>query len=268
MLNAVACHYLKDRKSYQINASLQAEVQRTVFCDFDGPIVDVSDRYYSTYCTALNHVNSVSQGQHQGRSLHRLTKHQFWQMKCNRIPDPDIASHSGLQGNQIDIFLEKVQTIVNQPNLLRHDQLQPGVRSALELLYIHNVKLILVSLRHQAQLTGLLEHHRLSHLFAGVYGSQNRKSAYKNCATQKSHLLETAIAHHGLSTASGQYWMIGDTEADILAGQAHKIPTFALTCGIRSKAYLSRFHPTCIHDDLLSAVHSVVTEEPAMSLVL
>jgi hypothetical protein len=108
MLNAVACHYLKDRKSYPINASLQAEVQRTVFCDFDGPIVDVSDRYYSTYCTALDHVNSVSQGQYQGRSLHRLTKHQFWQMKCNRIPDPDIAAHSGLQGNQIDIFLEKL----------------------------------------------------------------------------------------------------------------------------------------------------------------
>ena len=25
----------------------------TVFCDFDGPIVDVSDRYYSTYHLAL-----------------------------------------------------------------------------------------------------------------------------------------------------------------------------------------------------------------------
>ncbi|MGJ3249936.1 MAG: HAD family hydrolase [Elainellaceae cyanobacterium] len=268
MLNAAACHYLERRKSYQSNAPLRTESPRTVFCDFDGPIVDVSERYYSTYCSALDHVNSVLQSQHQGRSLHRLTKHQFWQMKCNRIPDSDIAAHSGLQGSQIDIFLEKVQAIVNQPSLLHQDQLQPGVRRALELLYMHHVKLILVSLRHQTQLNCLLEHHGLLHLFAGVYGSQDRKSAYQNCATHKTHLLETAIAHHGVSTAQGQCWMIGDTEADVLAGQAHEIPTFALTCGIRSKAYLSRFHPTRIHKDLLSAARNVLIAEPAMSLVL
>jgi phosphoglycolate phosphatase-like HAD superfamily hydrolase len=49
--------------------------------------------------------------------------------------------------------------------------------------------------------------------------------------------------------------MIGDTEADLLAGQAISIPTIALTCGIRSHYYLNQFKPTRIHDDLLAAAH-------------
>jgi len=52
--------------------------------------------------------------------------------------------------------------------------------------------------------------------------------------------------------------MVGDTEADILAGQATDIPTIALTCGIRSQTYLKNFEPTRIHSDLLSAAHYLV----------
>jgi phosphoglycolate phosphatase len=53
--------------------------------------------------------------------------------------------------------------------------------------------------------------------------------------------------------------MIGDTEADILAGQALAIPTIAVTCGIRSRRYVERLQPTCILSDLVSAVQHVVT---------
>jgi phosphoglycolate phosphatase-like HAD superfamily hydrolase len=55
--------------------------------------------------------------------------------------------------------------------------------------------------------------------------------------------------------------MIGDTEADILAGQATGVPTIALTCGIRSRRYLQQFDPTLIHTDLLSAMHTLVPSQ-------
>ena len=52
--------------------------------------------------------------------------------------------------------------------------------------------------------------------------------------------------------------MIGDTEADILAGQQAGIPTLALTCGIRSDRYLRTFNPTYIHQDLVTAVQQLL----------
>ena len=52
---------------------------------------------------------------------------------------------------------------------------------------------------------------------------------------------------------AGSAWMIGDTEADVLAGQSLGVPTIALTCGIRSRSYLQQLEPTRIHTDLLSA---------------
>jgi len=55
--------------------------------------------------------------------------------------------------------------------------------------------------------------------------------------------------------------MIGDTEADVLAGKAMSIPTIAVTCGIRSYNYLQKLQPTRIHTDLLSAVHHFVDFE-------
>jgi phosphoglycolate phosphatase-like HAD superfamily hydrolase len=58
--------------------------------------------------------------------------------------------------------------------------------------------------------------------------------------------------------------MIGDTEADLLAGQALSIPTIALTCGIRSHFYLKQFKPTCIHSDLLAATYYLLETTKAV----
>ena len=74
----------------------------TVFCDFDGPIVDVSDRYYSTYHLALTDTaafySELSPSSSVQTQIIALTKAQFWQMKQDRIPDRYIASQSGQIG--------------------------------------------------------------------------------------------------------------------------------------------------------------------------
>jgi phosphoglycolate phosphatase-like HAD superfamily hydrolase len=49
--------------------------------------------------------------------------------------------------------------------------------------------------------------------------------------------------------------MVGDTEADIWAAQAVGIPAIALTCGIRSEAYLQRLAPDHLESDLLLFAH-------------
>jgi phosphoglycolate phosphatase-like HAD superfamily hydrolase len=226
----------------------------TVFCDFDGPVVDVSNRYYSTYHQALTEIDRVYCGRDVWLPLQILTKQQFWQMKQDRVPDREIARRSGLSGRAIDCFLARVEEIVNSPQLLQQDTIQRGVNWALNLLCSQGVRLVLVTLRRQDRVTQILEDHNLSRLFSGVYGTTDDLAAYQNYADIKTQLLDRAMTEH-LSCSSTSAWMIGDTEADIIAGQAMNIPTIALTCGIRGYQQLSQLEPTLILDDLFSAAH-------------
>lgn len=244
----------------------------TVFCDFDGPIVNVSDRYYNTYQLALADVQAGNPSNGTTLPIHLLSKRHFWHMKQNRVPDVEIAIRSGLRDEQIDLFLSRVIQIVNQPALLHQDFLQPGVRWALSLLHSQGMRLVLVTLRCQEQVDQLLQSYDLAHLFSGVYGTQDCGAAYTNRADQKTQILTeilTNSSNSGQAIAAGSgsgntslrspcAWMIGDTEADVLAGQAVGIPTIALTCGIRSRIYLEQLQPTRIHNDLLSAAHYLV----------
>jgi phosphoglycolate phosphatase len=234
-----------------------------IFCDFDGPIVDVSDRYYSTYHQALTDTAEfyrelstplVSQTQ-----LTVLTKAQFWQMKQNRVPDREIARQSGLPDEQIDFFLQRVMEIVNSAELLHQDKIQPGVTWALGLLRSQGCKLILVTLRDRSEAIRILEQSGLRQLFSGVYGTDNSQAAYQNYAEVKTQLLEKAMREHQVTQVDADWsWMIGDTEADLLAGRAMGIPTIALTCGIRSERQLSLLQPTLVKADLLCAAHYLV----------
>lgn len=234
----------------------------TVFCDFDGPIVDVSDRYYSTYHLALTDTaafySELSPSPSIQTKIVALTKAQFWQMKQDRIPDRDIASQSGLGEEQMDFFLQRVVEIVNSASLLKQDKIQPGVTWALGLLRAQSCKLILVTLRDQDEATLFLEQHGLRQLFSGIYGAGNSQAAYQNYSQLKTKLLAKAMREHQVTQANSDSWMIGDTEADLLAGIAMEIPTIALTCGIRSKRQLTQFKPTLIKDDLLCAAHHLV----------
>jgi phosphoglycolate phosphatase len=230
----------------------EVSLNLTVFCDLDGPLIDVSRRYYKTYQLAI--AETQAHFQEQGRSLllTLLSETQFWQMKQERMPDADIAFCSGLRHEEIDLFLANVLKIVNQPILLQEDQLQPGVRQCLEQLRQHGVRLSLVTLRCQIEAQQLLQELGLAHHFDYICGAEDRFSAYQNYAEGKQAILEDLMRN--ANDDCSEFWVIGDTEADILAGQALGLSTVALTCGIRSHAYLQRLEPTKVLPDLPSAV--------------
>ena len=231
----------------------------TLFCDFDGPIVDVSDRYYATYCQALEQLKMELSPLDQVIHYNVLTKEQFWYLKQHRIPDFEIAIRSGIPESQVDNFLGIVRTLVNQVSLLHYDCLQPGIRWALELMNSQGVRLVLVTLRRQSQVEEILKSCQLEHLFKAVWGTHDVDAAYVNSADCKTALLKKAwtdaCQRFGFPEKA---WMVGDTEADILAGQSQNIGTVALTCGIRSRAYLSQYQPDHICEDLVSVTHSLV----------
>lgn len=225
--------------------------QSTLFCDFDGPIVDVSERYYATYRQGLAQVSAQVQAQGAAPTVRYLSKSQFWTFKQNRIPDRQIAHWSGLEGEQIDRFLVEVSRIVNHPSLLRHDRLQPRAREGLEMFRQCGIRVVLVTLRPPDQVVQFLGSHDLAWAISELFGMNRAESAYANQATHKIERLGAAIATQQRQGYDLRHaWMIGDTEADIMAGQAQGLDTVAVTCGIRSSNYLQTFRPTYLIPDL------------------
>lgn len=220
-----------------------------LFCDFDGPIVDVSQRYYATYRLALARTRRCYRHQGVELPLRVMSKLQFWRLKQVRTPDEEIALRSGLPSHAFETFAQQVHTVVNHPSLLRKDQLQPQLPGALRLLGQQGLKVVLVTLRTEDQVRSLLQRNGLDQQIAAIYGSQHRDAAYANYADLKTALLAEAIADHHIPGTPTL--MVGDTEADILAAQRLGIPAIALTCGIRSHAYLKTLQPTAIHANLL-----------------
>ncbi|NEO97796.1 MAG: HAD family hydrolase [Symploca sp. SIO2E9] len=253
---------------YQARNQASYPQHLTVFCDFDGPIVNVSNRYYATYKLSLSATQVSYQAQGINLPIQMLSKKQFWEMKQNRVADVEIAMRSGLQGEQIDFFLGRVSEIVNQSFLLQKDRLQPGASRALALLHFRGVKLVLVTLRCQLQAAQILRNHGLTRLFVGIYGTENHNAAYQNYAGVKTKLLKKALADQAKTIGYPlSAWMVGDTEADLLAAQGLSIPTVALTCGIRSRFYLQQFQPTCIQSNLLAAAHYLLESRINSDLV-
>lgn len=233
----------------------------TLFCDFDGPIVDVSGRYYSTYRLALARTRRSHRQRGNSIQLTPMGKAQFWHMKQVRVPDPEIALRSGLRGKQIDDFLAQVKEIVNCcPGLLRRDTLQPQVPKALQLLKANSIQPILVTLRCETQVQAFLQRHGLENAFAGIYGTQDTQAAYANYTDLKTSLLSQALEDHGNPETD---WMVGDTEADVIAAQRLGLPAIALTCGIRSPKYLSNLQPTSLQPNLLAVVQAISSSLPA-----
>ncbi len=240
--------------SYQNPYSSESTEQIVVFCDFDGPIVDVSDRYYATYQLALLNTLEFYQSHGQRIMLQELSKEQFWQMKQERVSDIEIAMRSGLQEEQIEYFINYVREIVNLPELLDLDKIQSGVNWALALLHCQGIRLVLVTLRQNQQVKHILNNYGLKRLFSGIYGSDDINVAYENNAQVKTQLLKKAYLEH-----QGDFnYMVGDTEADLIAAQDVGVTSIGLTCGIRSVLYLQQFKPNYVYNDLLCFTHRLL----------
>ncbi|MEL7052629.1 MAG: HAD hydrolase-like protein, partial [Cyanobacteria bacterium J06588_5] len=125
-----------------------------------------------------------------------------------------------------------------------------------------NMRTVLVTLRQPRQVAAFLQSQGLTHLVDDIYGASSVKAAYQNRVVHKCELLAEAIAqqtNQGYTTQNS--WMVGDTEADVIAAKQMGLPSAALSCGVRSADYLKALKPTSLHDGLLSAAQTVVNNQ-------
>jgi len=225
--------------------------------DFDGPIIDVSQRYYRVYQFCLEKTLRPNQ------AVKELPKGEFWQLKRSRVPEKQIALNSGLDEVQAEQFAQlRRQTVHTQP-YFDYDTLAPGAVEALIKIQQAGIDLAVMTMRRFKELDYAFKKHDLGRFFP-----ENRCYCLTNDYVKtrdiddKPLLMERAIAE---LPPAADTWMVGDTEADITAAKNHGMKVMAVECGIRDRSQLALYNPDLIVKDLSAAVDFVLEQEASNS---
>ena len=220
--------------------------------DFDGPIMDVSERYYQVYQFCLAETKRPEQ------PVNLLTKDEFWRLKRAYVPEQQIGLISGLDPAQAKAFAQLRGRTVHTRPYLHYDTLAPGAVAALERIHQSDVDLAVMTMRRVWQLEEAFNRYGLGRFFPEdrCY-CLNDDYAKTGDVNDKPPLMERALAE---LPAASQVWMVGDTEADITAARNYGIKVIAVLCGIRDRDQLKRHNPDLIVNDLGEAVDFVLGE--------
>jgi phosphoglycolate phosphatase-like HAD superfamily hydrolase len=222
--------------------------------DFDGPIMDVSERYYQVYRRCLEQTKAP------GQPIRELPKAKFWQLKRQRVPESKIGLLSGLDEKQADTFAMMRKSTVHAVPYLAYDRPVPGAIEALESIEKLGFELVVMTMRRVRELDAAFAQYDLARFFAPDrrYCLSNN---YRKTADIKDKPLLMGRALKELPTAP-QTWMVGDTEADIIAAKTHNIKVIGVLSGIRERSQLELYKPDLIVNHLREAVDLIVGDLP------
>lgn len=200
-----------------------------IFLDVDGPILDVSERYYAVHCAIAGDSISLEF---------------FWQQKRAGLGGRAIVEHNGLDV-AADEYSRRWVAEIEAAEHMHLDALQPGVLDAMDALRAMGT-VTFVSLRQngeqlQAQLRAL-----------GVARDETILSASPLSGHGPSLKVELVREHVGECTLADV--MVGDTRIDLEAGRELGVRTIGVTCGIRTADDLAQARPDRIVKDLRAAV--------------
>lgn len=218
--------------------------------DFDGPIMDVSDRYYRVYQQCL------AETQRECQPVHELPKSEFWDMKRARVPETEIGILSGLDAAQAVEFAQKRRQTVHTLPFLMYDKPVPSAVETLEKVQRAGVDLAVMTMRRVRELDEAFNRCNLEQFFP-----ENRRyclpNDYVKTGDVKDKPLLMARALAELPSAS-DLWMVGDTEADIVAAKTHGVKVIGVLCGIRDRTQLEMYQPDLIANNLSEAVEIIL----------
>jgi phosphoglycolate phosphatase-like HAD superfamily hydrolase len=217
-----------------------------IITDFDGPIMDLADRYYHVYQLCLAQVREPNQ------SIRILTKAEFWTYKRAKISEQQVGIESGLTAAQAEIFKQIRDQTAHQLKYLALDRVIPGAIPALEQIQSSEVELIVMTLRRTCELNVAFDQYGLDRFFP----IDRRYCLADNYQKQGDIKDKTQLMAQALIDLKPDLntWMIGDTETDIIAAQTHGINVVGVLSGIRDLDRLEQYQPDKIVDNLADAV--------------
>ena len=203
----------------------------TLFFDLDGPIIDTSARYAALHRDLLS-----------ASGLNGMAPDRYWERKRARVPEEEILRELGVLDLARD-YLRVRLARVESPDYLLLDRPWPWTHEVLTKL-ARRYRLVLVTVRTNHLL--LLEQLDRLELMAFFHEALS-EPARRGVDHQKARLITAYLNRHGQS-ADG--WMIGDTEADISAGQLVGLRTAVVRCGVRNTELLQQASPEFLLNDI------------------
>lgn len=220
-----------------------------IITDFDGPIMDLTDRYYHVYQLCLAQVREPNQ------SIKVLTKAEFWTYKRAKVSEQQVGIRSGLTAAQAETFKQIRDRTAHQLEYLPLDRVIPGAIPALEQIQASGIELIVMTLRRTCELNVAFEQYGLDRFFPldrryCLADDYHKQGDIKD----KTQLMAQALSE---LKPDPDTWMIGDTETDIIAAQTHGIRVIGVLSGIRDLDRLEQYQPDRILADLAAAVEFI-----------
>ena len=226
-------------------------MRRRIFTDFDGPIMDVSERYYQVYLYCLDKIRKPEQ------AITTLSKSEFWELKRSQIPEKEIANLSGFKDEKQSVaFAHLRRATVHTDPYFSYDCLIDIAIPALEKAQQLGIDLAVMTMRRRRELEPVLDRYNLRRFFPSDRIFCLDDDYVKTVDIQdKPKLMK--IAQDTLPEVEHQ-WMIGDTEADIISAQTYHVPAIAVLSGIRNYIQLQKYKPHQIVTNLSCAINEVV----------
>jgi phosphoglycolate phosphatase-like HAD superfamily hydrolase len=230
-----------------------------IITDFDGPIMDVSERYYQTYLFCLECVTPP------GQLAKVLSKTEFWQLKRSQTPERQIGQISGLDEAQSLEFARIRRQTVHTAPYLTYDLPVVGAVATLDRIHQAGIELVTMTMRRVSELDNALNKYDLGKFFAfdRRYCLSNDYTKTNDVA-DKTQLMTRALTELPAASAT---WMIGDTEADILSAKANGVPVIGVLSGIRDRTQLQRHQPDAIVSNLGEAFNLILSQTSTLKTV-
>jgi phosphoglycolate phosphatase-like HAD superfamily hydrolase len=220
--------------------------------DFDGPIMDVSERYYRVYQLCLEKTRYPEQ------IITELSKAEFWQLKRSHTPELQIALKSGLDAQQGQEFSQIRKQTVHTLPYFQYDVLVPTALNALSKVQAAGVDLAVMTMRRVRELDYAFNQYDLGKFFL-----ENRRYCLGNDYVKTRDVEDKPLLMARALTElppAADTWMIGDTEADITAAKKHNIKIIGVESGIRDRHQLESYQPDLILPDLKTAVDFILNQ--------
>ncbi len=206
----------------------------TIFFDLDGPILDVSERYYRVH----SHITDTL-----GYPV--CDKSTYWEMKRKRRPiDELLYLDKQAETNRISaLYSAQWLQLIETEGYLAYNEIVPGVLETLEILR-ERYSLVLVTLRRfEDNLNRELARLGIKSLFNDILCDHSK--SVPGWVVKKELIL-------GKGPVARADLMVGDTEIDILAGRELGITTVAVLNGIRAPELLEETKPDFLIPDIMA----------------
>jgi phosphoglycolate phosphatase-like HAD superfamily hydrolase len=204
-----------------------------IYLDLDGTLLDVSERYYRIYQDIMTSLQQPI-----------LTKDRYWEYKRSKVPESQIVALTAIDHSVFPIYSEIRKRLLEDPRYLDFDRL---VLSSLNQILANLSKsccLYLVTMRKKrVTLLNQLKKLNLYCYFQDILSPSSELPSDAPSWEIKANLIcSRGKPRPGI--------IVGDTEADILAGKELGLGTYAVLSGLRDRRFLVELDPDVIIYDI------------------